>query len=140
GAYLSIIQESTPGAMIAASIIMGRALAPVESVVAQWKLFLAARAAYERITQLLNIVPDQSERMKLPAPQGHLTVQNIVVAPPGVQRPVLSGISFDLPAGSALGLIGPSAAGKCSLAPAVVWCWPVRVGFIGIVVCALGAS
>jgi len=132
GAYLSIIQESTPGAMIAASIIMGRALAPVESVVAQWKLFLAARAAYERITQLLNIVPDQSERMKLPTPQGHLTVQNIVVAPPGVQRPVLNGVSFDLPAGSALGLIGPSAAGKSSLARAIVGVWPVLVGSIRI--------
>ena len=132
GAYLSIIQESTPGAMIAASIIMGRALAPVELVVGQWKLFLAARAAYERITQLLNIVPDQSERMKLPTPQGHLTVQNIVVAPPGAQRPVLNGISFDLPAGSALGLIGPSAAGKSSLARAIVGVWPVFVGSIRI--------
>ena len=132
GAYLSIIQESTPGAMIAASIIMGRALAPVEMVVAQWKLFLAARTAFERITQLLNIVPDQPERMKLPPPQGHLTVQNIVVAPPGVQRPVLNGISFDLPAGSALGLIGPSAAGKSSLARAIVGVWPVLVGSIRI--------
>jgi ATP-binding cassette subfamily C protein len=132
GAYLSIIQESTPGAMIAASIIMGRALAPVEMVVAQWRLFLAARAAYERITQLLTIVPEQPERMKLPAPQGHLTVQQIIVAPPGVQRPVLNGISFDLPAGSAMGLIGPSAAGKSSLARAIVGVWPVLAGSIRI--------
>ena len=132
GAYLSIIQESTPGAMIAASIIMGRALAPVEMVVAQWRLFLAARAAYERITQLLTIIPEQPERMKLPAPQGHLTVQQIIVAPPGVQRPVLNGISFDLPAGSAMGLIGPSAAGKSSLARAIVGVWPVLAGSIRI--------
>lgn len=132
GGYLSIIQESTPGAMIAASIIMGRALAPVEMVVAQWKMFLAARSAYERITQLLSIVPDQAERMRLPAPQGHLTVQSIVVAPPGAQRPVLNGITFDLPAGSALGLIGPSAAGKSSLARAIVGVWPVLAGSIRI--------
>ena len=125
-------RKFTPGAMIAASIIMGRALAPVEMVVAQWRLFLAARTAYEHITQLLNIVPDQPERMKLPAPQGHLTVQHIVVAPPGVQRPVLNGISFDLPAGSALGLIGPSAAGKSSLARAIVGVWPLLAGSIRI--------
>ena len=118
GAYLSIIQESSPGAMIAASIIMGRALAPVELIVSQWKTFLAARSAYDRITELLGILPAQQTKMKLPDPEGHLAVERIVVAPPGTQRPVLAGLTFALSAGSALGVIGPSAAGKSSLARA----------------------
>ncbi len=132
GAYLSIVRESTPGAMIAASIIMGRALAPVEIIVSQWKVFLAARSAYDRITELLGIIPAMPKRMKLPNPEGQLTVQNIVVAPPGTQRPVLAGVSFALPTGSALGIIGPSAAGKSSLARAIVGVWPVHNGDIRI--------
>lgn len=132
GAYLSIIRESTPGAMIAASIIMGRALAPVEIIVSQWKAFLGARSAYDRITELLAIIPVMKKRMKLPNPEGHLAVQNIMVMPPGAQRPVLAGVSFDLPAGTALGIIGPSAAGKSSLARAIVAVWPVCAGDIRI--------
>lgn len=132
GAYLSIVRESTPGAMIAASIIMGRALAPVEIIVSQWKVFLAARSAYDRITELLAILPAMPKRMKLPNPVGQLAVQNVVVAPPGTQRPVLAGVSFALPTGSALGIIGPSAAGKSSLARAIVGVWPVLSGDIRI--------
>jgi ATP-binding cassette subfamily C protein len=132
GAYLAIIQEASPGAMIAASIIMGRALAPVELIVSQWKTFLAARSAYERITQLLGVIQKQEPRMKLPDPEGNLTVQNAVVVPPGTQRPVLAGVSFALPAGSALGIIGPSAAGKSSLARALVGVWPLANGEIRI--------
>jgi ATP-binding cassette subfamily C protein len=132
GAYLAIIQEASPGAMIAASIIMGRALAPVEMIVSQWKSFLAARSAYDRITELLSILQAKQPQMRLPDPEGHLTVQNIVVAPPGTQRPVLAGVSFALPAGSALGIIGPSAAGKSSLARAIVGVWPLHNGEIRI--------
>lgn len=132
GAYLSITHESSPGAMIAASIVMARALAPVEIIVSQWKAFLAARSAYERITELLSIVPPVKKRMKLPPPNGHLTVQNAFVVPPGGQRPVLAGVSFDLPPGTALGIIGPSAAGKSSLARAIVGVWPLYSGDIRI--------
>ena len=132
GAYLAINQEASPGAMIAASIIMGRALAPVEIIVSQWKTFLAARSAYERITELLGIIPAKQPRMKLPNPEGHLSVQNVVVVPPGAQRAVLAGVSFALPAGSALGIIGPSAAGKSSLARAIVGVWPIYNGEIRI--------
>jgi ATP-binding cassette subfamily C protein len=132
GAYLAIIQESTPGAMIAASIIMGRALAPVELIVSQWKTFLAARSAYERISELLSILQAKQPHMKLPDPEGHLSVQQIVVAPPGVQNAVLAGVTFDLQAGSALGIIGPSAAGKSSLARAIVGVWPLHSGEIRI--------
>ena len=132
GAYLSIIQEASPAAMIAASIIMGRALAPVEQIVSQWKGFLAARSAYERINNLLEIIPLPGSKIKLPEPTGDLAVQNIVVAPPGSPRPVLAGVSFALAAGSALGIIGPSAAGKSSLARAIVGVWPLHAGEIRI--------
>jgi ATP-binding cassette subfamily C protein len=132
GAYLAIIQEASAGAMIAASIIMGRALAPVELVVSQWKTFLAARSAYDRIAELLELVPPASARLKLPDPVGDLSVQELVVAPPGLRRPVLHGVSFTIPAGTALGIVGPSAAGKSSLARALVGVWPPLVGAVRI--------
>ena len=132
GAYLCIIQESTAGAMVAASIIMGRALAPVELVVGQWKSFLGARSAWARISELLNVLPAQTKRMKLPTPEGNLAVESIIVCPPGAQRPVLQAVSFALAAGSALGVIGPSAAGKSSLARALVGVWPAVTGTIRI--------
>lgn len=132
GAYLAIIHEASAGAMIAASIIMGRALAPVEIMVGQWKTLLAARSAWARITELLNILPAQQTVMKLPDPEGHLSVQSIIVIPPASKLPVLHGISFSLAAGSSLGVIGQSAAGKSSLARAIVGVWPALTGAIRV--------
>ena len=132
GAYLSIIQESTPGAMIAASIIMGRALAPVELVVAHWKSFLGARSAYDRISDLVRAVPRQADRMKLPDPVGQISVENLAVAPPGGKRPTVHGVTFRLSPGTALGVVGPSAAGKSTLARALVGVWPILMGAIRI--------
>ncbi len=132
GAYLAIVQEASAGAMIAASIIMGRALAPVEQVVAHWKGFLAARSAYDRITELLAVVPPPTRRMKLPDPVGEVSAENLYVAPPGAKRPVLQGVTFTLPAGSALGIVGPSAAGKSTLARALVGVWPIHLGAVRI--------
>ena len=128
GAYLSIEQESTPGAMIAASIIMGRALAPVELAVANWKGFIAARSAYDRIMSLFRILPEEVEKLPLPAPEGHLSVENVFATPPGAKEPVLRGISFALKPGEVLGVLGPSAAGKSSLARVLVGVWPVAHG------------
>jgi ATP-binding cassette, subfamily C, bacterial len=132
GAYLSIYQESTPGAMIAASIIMGRALAPVEIAVANWKGFIGARAAYDRIRALLGLLPEESRKMELPAPQGAISVENIVAAAPGSREPILRGISFALRPGEILGLVGPSAAGKSSLARVLVGVWSAAVGKVRI--------
>jgi ATP-binding cassette subfamily C protein len=132
GAYLSISQESTPGAMIAASIIMGRALAPVEIAVGNWRGFIGARAAYDRIRALLGILPEETRKMELPSPQGAISVENIIAAPPGSREPVLRGISFSLRPGEILGLVGPSAAGKSSLARVVVGVWPAAVGKVRI--------
>ncbi len=132
GAYLSIERESTPGAMIAGSIIMGRALAPVEIAVSQWKLFVAARAAYGRIRTLLGLVPEEPRKMSLPAPKGTISVENVIAAPPGSKDAVLRGISFGLQSGEILGVVGPSAAGKSSLARVLVGVWPAVVGKVRI--------
>jgi ATP-binding cassette, subfamily C, bacterial len=120
GAYLSITQESTPGAMVAASIIMSRALAPVEIAVVNWKGFVAARAAYDRIRTLLALIPQETKKMALPAPSGDISVENVVAGAPGAQDVILHGISFALRSGDILGIIGPSAAGKSSLARVLV--------------------
>jgi ATP-binding cassette, subfamily C, bacterial len=132
GAYLSIEQESTPGAMIAASIIMGRALAPVEIAVANWKGFVAARSAYDRIKTLLGILPPEVDKMPLPTPEGHLTVENLVAVPPGAKEPVLRGVSFAMRPGEVIGILGPSAAGKSSLARVLVGVWPSSIGKVRI--------
>jgi ATP-binding cassette, subfamily C, bacterial len=132
GAYLSITQESTPGAMIAASIIMGRALAPVEIAVANWKGFIAARAAYDRIRTLFGLVPEGIRKLALPVPSGDISVENVMAGPPGVRDPILRGISFSLRSGETLGVVGPSAAGKSTLARVLVGVWPAAVGKVRI--------
>ncbi len=120
GAYLAILGHITPGAMIAASIIMSRALAPVEQAVANWQQFLAFRKARERLTSVLRSVPEGREQMKLPPPKGRLAVENLIVQLPGVEKPLLQGISFTVEPGEGVGVIGPTGAGKSTLARALV--------------------
>ncbi|RDD62267.1 type I secretion system permease/ATPase [Ferruginivarius sediminum] len=130
GAYLVLLQQITPGTMIAASIIMGRALAPVEAAVGQWRGFVGARMAYRRLNKLLLANEGEPERMPLPAPQGAIAVERAIVAPPGTRMPVVNGASFQLAAGEALGVVGSSGAGKTSLARALMGVWPVASGSI----------
>lgn len=130
GAYLALQQEITPGTMIAASIIMGRALAPVEAAVGQWRGFVNARTAYQRLNELLVTTTENKDNMPLPAPKGQLAAERVVVAPPGSRTPVLKGVSFDLAAGEAMGVIGPSGAGKSTLARALVGVWPAANGAV----------
>ena len=133
GAYLAIHREISPGAMIAASIIIGRALAPLELVVANWKGFIAARGSFGRIRQLLTAVGAKPARMKLPRPKGELRVEKLFASAPGQDtKPILKGISFDLQAGEVLAVVGPSAAGKSSLARVLVGVWQVQHGAVRI--------
>ena len=128
GAYLAINMEVTPGMMIAASIIMGRALAPLDLIIGSWKGFSSARSSYERIEGLLNDFPKDKEYMKLPAPKGEITLENVVVIPPSGTVPSLKGISMKIEKGDVVGIIGPSAAGKSSLARVMLGLWPLSNG------------
>jgi PrtD family type I secretion system ABC transporter len=130
GAYLAIHSEISPGMMVAASIIMGRGLSPVEMAVGQWKGFVAARTAYERLTDLLANGELDKDTMDLPRPEGRLSLQQVVVVPPGSSQPALRGISLEISPGEVLGIIGPSAAGKSTLARTLMGVWRPVQGII----------
>ncbi|GJE43439.1 type I secretion system permease/ATPase [Methylobacterium soli] len=132
GAYLAIHREISPGSMIAASIIIGRALAPVELLVANWKGFTAVRSSYGRLVRLIEIAGPEPERMNLPRPKGQIDAENLVVTAPGKQQAILRGVSFRLTPGTIVGVVGPSAAGKSSLARAVTGVWPIVGGSLRI--------
>jgi len=127
GAWLVIHQESTPGIIIAGSILGARALAPVDLAIANWRGFVGARQSWQRLERLLGHLPPQSELMPLQAPTKTLAVQNAAVSPPGEHKIVCQDANFTLTAGKALGVIGPTASGKSSLARMLVGVWaPVR--------------
>ena len=128
GAYLVLMQEITPGLMIAGSILLGRALAPLDLMVGSWKGFVNARGMYSRLNKLLLDLPKEKESMSLPPPEGKITVDKLMVSAPGSGKPILSGIDFSLEAGETLGIIGPSAAGKSVLARALLGIWPTLNG------------
>lgn len=128
GALLALQNEISPGMMIAGSLLLGRALAPIDMLVGTWKGFSLARAQYERLGQLLENIPPERDTMSLPAPQGQLSLEQVSVVPPGSRIPVVKGVSLDLAAGEALGIVGPSASGKSSLARAVLGIWPAVAG------------
>lgn len=128
GALLVIDGEASAGVIFASSIISGRALAPIDQAIANWRNFAAARSGWRRLKVLLARVPAQREvQVDLPRPQEMLAVEQIALAPPGSQRLTVQGVEFRLEKGQALGVIGPSAAGKSSLARAIVGAWaPAR--------------
>jgi len=127
GAWLVINQQSTPGIIIAGSILGARALAPVDLAIANWRGFVNARQSWQRLSRLLAHLPPKADPMPLKPPSRSLVVQNGAVAPPGVQKLVCQDVNFTLAAGKALGVIGPTASGKSSLARMLVGVWrPVR--------------
>lgn len=130
GAYLAVLQEITPGAMIASSIIMGRALAPVEQAIGAWKGLVAARGAYARLQELIAGGRSGASDMELPPPEGKLTVAGLTFGVPSRTEPILSNVSFSIDPGEALGLIGPSAAGKTTLARLLVGSWLPTSGHV----------
>lgn len=127
GAYLAIHGEISSGAIIAASILCSRALAPIETAIAHWKGFAAARHSYARLERHLTALPDETAPFPLPAPQSHLHIEDLIVAPAGDPKPIIKGVSLRLNAGDAVGVIGPTGSGKSTLARALVGVWkPVR--------------
>jgi PrtD family type I secretion system ABC transporter len=128
GAYLVIEEAISPGVMIAASIVMGRALAPVEASITHWRSFISARSAYSRLSKLLGDYDINRQRMQLPAPRGRVSVEGMTLVPPSAAKPALINVSFQLAPGELLGIVGPSAAGKSTLARALMGIWAPKMG------------
>jgi len=130
GAYLVLQNQLTAGAMIAGSILMGRALAPIEQSIGQWALVQRASKGWDNLTTLLSEVPVEQPRTALPKPKAVLTAEQVTVVPPGQQQASLRMVSFALKPGQAMGVIGPSGAGKSTLARAITGVWRVAGGKI----------
>jgi len=135
GAWLAIRGETTAGAMIAASILMGRALAPIDQIIGHWKGFTRARAAKNNLRAMLKATPEPAPKMALPQARGHLTLDAVSATAPGLRVPLLRSITLSVAPGEALGIIGASASGKSTLARVIAGIWPP----IGGDVCLDGA-
>ncbi len=130
GAWLVLHGELSAGAMIAGSILMGRALAPIESAIGQWGLFQRAQEGWGRLSTLLSTIPDEPRRTALPRPRPVLEVSQLTVVPPGEQQAALRLVSFRVEPGQAVGVIGPSGAGKSTLARALTGVWTPAGGHV----------
>nr|WP_315214013.1 type I secretion system permease/ATPase [uncultured Duganella sp.] len=128
GALMVLENRISPGMMIAASILLGRALAPVQQVIGVWKSWSGARSAYERLVTLLEENPKREAGMELPRPLGQISVEGVSAAAPGSKTPVLKAVSFVVAPGDVVGVIGPSGSGKSTLARLLVGVWPATVG------------
>ncbi len=132
GAYLVIRQEATAGVMVASSIMMGRALAPVDLAISNWKPFLMARQSWARLDDLMAKVTEPGPVMPMPAPERELRVEGVTIVPPGEKKPTVTGLAFAVQAGSALGVIGASGSGKSTLSRAIVGAWAPAAGKVRI--------
>ncbi|AZD80205.1 type I secretion system permease/ATPase [Pseudomonas chlororaphis] len=130
GAYLAVDHQVGAGLVFAGAVLLGRALAPIDLMIGSWKGFIAARSQYNRLNEILGKQQAQPERLSLPAPEGQVQVENLIVAAPGSNTPILKNISFSVPAGCVVGIIGPSASGKSTLARALIGVWPPQHGVV----------
>ncbi len=130
GAYLAIHGEMSPGSMIAGSILMGRALAPIEQAIGQWAIVQRAVQGWKSLVDLLEKTPAPAERTKLPDPRSILEAQQLTVVAPGEQQATIRMVSFRLEPGQAMGVIGPSASGKSTLAKAIAGVWKPASGTV----------
>lgn len=132
GAYLAVNMELSAGMMIAGSIIMGRALAPLDLMINTWKGFSSARMSFFRIDQLLKDFPKNKQYMELPAPKGFISVEGVYAKPPASSIYTLENLTFSINKGDVVGVIGASAAGKSTLARVILGVWPVQIGTVRI--------
>ena len=132
GVYLVIHDNLSPGIMIASTTLLGRAMAPVESLIGNWSGLVAARSAYARLLKLFPVIFDDTQRQLLPAPQGRIQVERAYLAGSDKDHPILRQVDFDLPAGKALAILGSSGSGKSSLAKLIVGVWLPTSGHVRI--------
>lgn len=130
GAYLVLTQQASAGIMIATTVLLGRAVQPVEQLVASWRMLTDARSAYRRLSDLSAHFEREEPRVTIPRPQGLLTVDSVSFRAPGTEKPILVNISFSLAAGEALAILGPSAAGKSTLARLLTGIWSSSTGAV----------
>lgn len=130
GAYLVLTQQASPGVMIATTVVLGRALQPVEQLVGSWRLLSQGRASYRRLRDLFAAQSAQQPAMNLPRPTGRLSVEAVSFRLPGQDRLILSAVAFELAAGEALAIIGPSGAGKSTLARLITGIWSPLSGAV----------
>lgn len=124
GALLVIDGQLSPGGMIAANVLMGKALAPIDTLVGTWRSFIGARSAFERLETLLQLHPERDPSLSRVAPQGAVTVRDLVASAPGRAQPILKGVSTAVPAGTVTVVLGPSGSGKSTLARCLMGIWP----------------
>ncbi|EAN2945078.1 type I secretion system permease/ATPase [Citrobacter werkmanii] len=131
GGWLAISGQISPGMMIAGSILLGRMLSPLEQIINVWKSYGSARLSYDRLVKLLDMYPQRSKGMSLPRPYGYLSVESVTASPPRQNSHyILNNVSFSINPGDVLGVIGPSASGKSTLARLLVGVWPVSKGCV----------
>jgi len=130
GAYLVVLHEITSGVMIAGSIILSRALQPVEQAIGSWKYLVSARSANRRLKEFFATAPLRETDIGLPAPRGQLVAERVVFIPPGAGKPTLKGVSLAVEPGEILAIVGPSAAGKSTLARLLVGAWKPAAGVV----------
>lgn len=132
GALLTVTQMITPGTMIAGSLLMSRALSPLESMIGAWKSFTVARQAYHRLSDMLDELGFEPDYTRMPDPVGRVTAERVTIVPPKGREPTVTDVSFDIPAGSVVGLIGPSGSGKTTLVRGILGTWACADGAIRI--------
>ncbi len=130
GAYLVVTHQINPGLLIAGSLLLGRALSPIDQFIGNWKGFIAAKVQYDRLNKELSDLSVEPSFTRLSAPTGCIDVDGLVVTPPGGSTPVLRDISFAVPAGTIVGIIGSSGAGKSTLVRAIMGIWPCQKGAV----------
>ncbi len=130
GAYLVLTGQASAGVMIATTVLLGRAIQPVEQLVGSWRMLIEARSAYQRLRDLSAHFEREEPRVAMPRPEGLLTVDGVSFRAPGTDKPILLNISFSLAAGEALAILGPSAAGKSTLARLLSGVWSPSTGTV----------